>query len=45
MVTTEDRMKKRLEDMNKISLNSSFFEKVQEFKPLKIVAVKIDDNW
>lgn len=43
--TTEEKKNKRLQDMNKISIQSSSFEKVKEFKPLEIVAVEIDGKW
>ncbi|XP_060853511.1 uncharacterized protein LOC132931636 isoform X2 [Rhopalosiphum padi] len=45
IATTEDKNKKQIEDMNNISIQSCFFEKVKEFKALEIVGVKINDNW
>lgn len=45
MVTTEDKMKIRLQDMEKISLMSDLLERVTKFEPFQIVAVKIDDHW
>lgn len=38
-------MKKRLEDMNKISLQSSSYEKVVDYKSSEIVAVEINGKW
>lgn len=31
--------------MNKISLQCCFYEKIQDFNPFEIVAVKIDNKW
>lgn len=45
IVTTEDRINKQHKDMKEISLHSSLYEKVIEFKSSKIVAVEIDGKW
>lgn len=45
MVTTEDKKKKRLEDMEKISMMSNLLERVQNFEPFQSVAVEIDGDW
>lgn len=45
MASTAEKMKKRIDDMNKISIQSCSFNNIQDFKPLEIVAVKIDGNW
>jgi len=38
-------MEKRKKDMQSMSLESSFFDKVTQFEGLKIVAVEIDGEW
>lgn len=45
IATTEEKEKKREEDAEKISLQSSSFEKMKEFKVLEIVAVEINGKW
>lgn len=45
IITTADRQNKMIENMKNISLHSSLYERVVEFKYLKIVGVKIEDKW
>ncbi|XP_022168298.1 uncharacterized protein LOC111032328 isoform X2 [Myzus persicae] len=45
IVTTKDKMEKREKDMQSISLQSSSYDKVTQFKVLEIVAVKIEGKW
>lgn len=45
IVTTEDKMKKRLKDMDYMSANREFLEKVNNFKVFDVIAVEVDDKW
>lgn len=45
MVTTEDKQKKQIEDMHRISVLSDAFHKVDEFKLYEITAIQIDGKW
>jgi len=44
-VTTKDKMEKRMKDMQLISLHSTFYKKVTQFKLYEIVAVEIEGEW
>jgi len=44
-VTTKEKMEKRKKDMQRMSLQSSFYDKVTQFKENKIVAIEIEGNW
>jgi len=45
IVTTKDKMEKRNKDMQSISLQSSSYDKVSQFKVFQIVAVEIEGKW
>lgn len=45
IVTTKDKMEKRIKDMQSISSQSSSYDKVTQFKVLEIVAVEIEGKW
>ncbi|XP_029347622.1 uncharacterized protein LOC100166817 isoform X3 [Acyrthosiphon pisum] len=45
LVTTKSKLEKRTKDMESISLLSSLFDKVTQFKLLEIVAVEIEGKW
>jgi len=44
-VTTKNKIEKRTKDMESISLQSSSFDKVTQFKAFEIVAVEIEGKW
>jgi len=44
-VTTEDKLNKRLEDMNVISTLSCNLDNVKDFKEAELVAIEIDGKW
>jgi len=45
LVTTKNNIEKRTKDMELISLQSSSFDKVRQFKVFETVAVEIEGKW